>query len=217
MKNTTPIPPPRRKKKIRDRPLPPKPDEALLSLNNSIEPLYSSINKIKNKEKKNNEFNNINGIDKSIPSVVVSGWKSDENISSQQNDSVIKNGRLISTVSLPNYDELITSNKVNNHNTLSCDEIDDSIVLENKIILDNRKTSTPIKNNKDEKNNVNNDGWLLNDNKNISESLIYDSVENKESKDQSDIKSRVQSFLISEGSKDDLFFDAEDTKRTCEF
>ncbi|XP_044014419.1 homeobox protein 14-like isoform X2 [Aphidius gifuensis] len=217
LKNATPVPPPRRKKKIRDRPLPPKPDEVSPSSDNSIEPLYSSINKIKNKEKKNNnEFLKINGIDKSIPSVVVSGWKSDENISSQQNDSIIKNGRLSSTVSLPNYDELITSNKITNQDTLSCDEIDDSIDLKNKIILDNRKTSTPIKNNNniDEKKNVNNDGWLLNDNKNICESLISDSVENKESNDQSDVKSKVQSFLVSEGSKDDLFFDAEDTKRT---
>lgn len=48
-KNVTPIPPPRKRKKITSRPLPPKPDDVienhcpLKSLSKNAEPLYSSV------------------------------------------------------------------------------------------------------------------------------------------------------------------------------
>lgn len=218
--------------------MPPKPDEASPSSENSIEPLYSSINKIKNNNyTKNKNDNNerkrikefyehkINGTGKIIPSVVVSGWKSAERLSSHQDFSANQNGRLISTVSLPNYDELDASRhddkSVNNvdEKSVSRDEVDFSEELEKEVILDAGKTSTPMKENenKDSKTSVRVDGWFLNSDEGtrFPDSPASDEIKDKnESQEQ---KSRVQSFLYSEGSKDDLFFDAEDTKRTCEF
>lgn len=189
LKDNTPIPPPRRKKHNHTRSLTTK----------SNEPIYSSINrKTKNNYvKKKTDIDErkrtrdiyqhkVNGNGKIISCQIVSGWKSAERLSSHQKSPKIHNNRPknVSTVSLPNYDELIVSENeiIDNEQDNSMDNGLQYITSPRKIIQingingDNKivgslditesskfETSTPIKEDCKEvlRIPVKVDGWFL--------------------------------------------------------
>ncbi|XP_011315067.1 synaptotagmin-like protein 2 isoform X2 [Fopius arisanus] len=166
LKDVTPIPPPRSKKKNRRRPLPPKPSESYESLETEIapkdskEPLYSSVKFPTGKKKE------IYEIERVIPNAVVSGWKSAERLSSHEKTSI--KSKSSSTVSLPNYNQLEASRyededekSSEEKQTSPLDQFTDLPV--DGLRLDKGKTSTPLKQDiKDEpRTPVKVDGWFL--------------------------------------------------------
>ncbi|XP_063986684.1 uncharacterized protein LOC135167431 [Diachasmimorpha longicaudata] len=221
LKDVTPIPPPRSKKKNRRRPLPPKPSESYESLESEIapkdskEPLYSSVKFPKSRTKEIYEHK-INGIGKVIPSAIVSGWKSAERLSSHEKTST--RSKTLSTVSLPNYDELETSRCEDEHQksseerqTSRLDQFTDLPV--DGLRLDKGKTSTPLKQDiKDEpRTPVKVDGWFLHPDK---ETRFEDSPGPDENQEIQGEMKEVRN--VTKNTHTNPFFDipVDETKRT---